>query len=68
MILDRIMQGHKLYTFLLSMAYLFNTRRHLLLATAIHDDSALGTQSFGGTNGIHSRIAATHYDHRFGTE
>ena len=57
------MQGEELDTLLFGMFDFLHTRRHLLLATAIDDHCALCTETFGGTNGIHSRVAAS--DNRY---
>ena len=62
MILDGIVQSKELNTFLFSVLHLFESCRHLLLATTIGYEDTFGSQTLGGTATVHSGIATT-YNH-----
>ena len=46
----------------LSVVQLGATAGHLVLSTAVSDDGVLGAQTLGGTDGVHSHVAATKDD------
>ena len=56
-VLYRVMECQELNALLLCMFHLFDAGRHFSLRAAIDNHSLLGTQAFGGTDGIHRRIA-----------
>ena len=63
MIFDGIVQGEELDSFLLGVLHLFESCRHLFLATTVSDKHALSTKAFCRTTAVHSGIAATHNHH-----
>lgn len=44
------------------MVQLGATAGHLVLGTTVGDDGVLGAQALGGTDGVHSHVAATKDD------
>ena len=58
-VLDGVMEGQELDTFLLGMMHLFDTCRHLFFGAAVDDHRPLGTETLGGTDGIHGGVSTT---------
>ena len=65
MIFNGIVQGEELDALLLGVLHLFESCRHLFLATTVSDKHALSTKAFCRTTAVHSGIAATHNHHVF---